>query len=59
MGVPKNHKERFTKITCRKAFTKKSTKKTKAGFFSILFYRGYGRFSVRGGKKHDKTSEKI
>ena len=54
MGVQKHYKKRFTKKSCRKVFTNKSTKQSQTDFFSILFYHVFGRFSVRGVQKHDK-----
>jgi hypothetical protein len=41
-----------------KSFSKKSTKKSKTDFFSDFVYHVFGRFSVRGVKKHDKKSQK-
>jgi hypothetical protein len=37
MGVQKHHQKRFAKKSCRKVFTKNSTKNPKPIFFSILF----------------------
>jgi hypothetical protein len=54
MGVHRHYKKRFTKKSCRKVFTKKSTKQSQTDCFSIFFYHVFGRFSVRGDQKHDK-----
>jgi hypothetical protein len=58
MGVQKHNKKRLTKKSCRKPFTKKSTKKSQTDFFSIFFYHVFGRFSVRGVQKHEKKISK-
>jgi hypothetical protein len=59
MGVQTHYKKRFTKRSCRKVFTKDSTKNPKP-IFSRFFYHVFGRFSVRGVQKHDqKNIEKI
>jgi hypothetical protein len=42
-----------------KSLQKNRPKKSQTGFFSILFYHVFGRFSVRGVQKHDKKSRKI
>jgi hypothetical protein len=55
MGVQKHYNERVAEKSCRKAFSKKSTKKT-PDFFSIAVYHVFGSFSVRGVQKHDKKS---
>ena len=49
MGVQKHHKKRFAKKSCRKVFTKSSTKNPKPTFLG-LFYHVFGRFSVRGAQ---------
>jgi hypothetical protein len=48
------------KKSCRngKGFYKKFGQKSKSDFFSVLFYHVFGRFSVRGVKKHDKKKSK-
>jgi hypothetical protein len=51
MGVPKYYKKRFENKSCRKVFTKKSTKNRKPIFLGF-FYPVFGRFSVRRVKKH-------
>jgi hypothetical protein len=56
MGVQKHYKKRLTQKSCRKLFTKKSTKKSQTDFFSIFFYHVFGRFSVKGVQKHDKKN---
>jgi hypothetical protein len=38
-----------------KSFYQKTDKKSQTGFFSILFYHVFGRFSARGVKKHSKN----
>jgi hypothetical protein len=47
-------KKRFGKKTRRKVFAKESTKQSKTDFLDI-FYHVFGRFSVRGVQKRDKT----
>jgi hypothetical protein len=45
------------KKPCRKVFTqKKNDQKSKTDFFSIFCYHVFGRFSVTGVQKHDKTN---
>jgi hypothetical protein len=47
------------KQSCRKVFTKQSTKKSKTDFFDF-FNHVFGRFSARGVQKQHKTNmEKI
>jgi hypothetical protein len=46
------------KKSCRKVFTKNSTKNPKPTFSRNLFYHVFGRFSVRGVQKHDKKYRK-
>jgi hypothetical protein len=41
------------KKSCRKVFTKNSTKNPKPIFSRILFYHVFGRFSMKGVQKHD------
>jgi hypothetical protein len=54
MGVQKHHKK-----SCRKVFTKNSTKNPKPTFSRSFVYHVFGRFSMRGVQKHDKKiSEK-
>jgi hypothetical protein len=55
MGVQKHHKKGFTERSCRKVFTKKSTKNPKP-IFPRFFCHVFGRFSVRAGQKHDKRN---
>jgi hypothetical protein len=52
--TPQDHKKHFAKTSCRKFFTKKSTKKSKTEFFSIYFNHIFGRFSVREVQSRDK-----
>jgi hypothetical protein len=60
MGVQKHYKKRFTKKSCRKVFTKNSTKNPKPTFSQFFCYPVFGRFSMRGVQKHDKKNiEKI
>jgi hypothetical protein len=48
------------KKSCRKQFTKNSTKNPKPTFSRKDFYHVFGRFSMRGVQKHDqKNIEKI
>jgi hypothetical protein len=56
-GSSKTLQKTFYKKGVSKRFYQKNDKKNKTGFFSI-FYHVYGRFSVRGGQKHDKKSPK-
>jgi hypothetical protein len=42
------------KKSCRKVFTKNSTKIPKPTFSRISFYHVFGRFSARGVQKRDK-----
>jgi hypothetical protein len=42
------------KKSCRKCFTKNSTKNPKPTFSRFIFYHVFGRFSMRGVQKHDK-----
>jgi hypothetical protein len=61
MGVQKHYKKRCTKRSCRKVFTKKSTKNPKPSpflEFSFITFLGFGRFSMRGVQKHDKKISK-
>jgi hypothetical protein len=53
-GFKNTTKNVLQKKSCRKVFTKKSTKNPKPAFSRICFYHVFGRFSIRGGKKHDK-----
>jgi hypothetical protein len=46
------------KKSSRKVFTKKSTKSPKPIFSRFFVYHVFGRFSVRGGQKHDKKYRK-
>jgi hypothetical protein len=46
------------KKSCRKFFTKKSTKNPKPTLSRFFFYHVSGRFSMRGGQKHDKKYQK-
>jgi hypothetical protein len=56
-GSSKTLQKRFAKKSCRKVFTKKSTKiQNQTDFFSISFYHVFGRFSVRGVQKYDKEN---
>jgi hypothetical protein len=57
-GSSKALQKTFFKQIVSKSFSKKSTKKPKTDFFSILFYHVFGRFSVRGVQKHDKQISK-
>jgi hypothetical protein len=50
MGVQKHSKTRCTKKSCR--FKKKSTKKSKTDFFSVLFSRFWAFLGERSKKKH-------
>jgi hypothetical protein len=46
--------------SCVEKFFKKIDQKSKTDFFSNLFSHVFGRFSMRGAKKHDlKNVEKI
>jgi hypothetical protein len=56
MGIQKHYKKHFTKRSCRKVFTKKSTKNPKPTFsrFFITFL-GVSRW---GAQKHDKKYRK-
>jgi hypothetical protein len=45
------------KTSCRKVFTKNSTKNPRP-IFPRFFYHVFGRFSVRGVQKHDKKYRK-
>jgi hypothetical protein len=60
MGVQKHYKKGYTKQTksCRKVFTKNSTKNPKPTFSRTFFYHVFGRFSMRGVQKHDKKYRK-
>jgi hypothetical protein len=57
MGVQKHNKTRVTKKSCRKVFTKKSTKKSGTDFFAIFLSRLWP-FLGEGSSKHDKKSQK-
>jgi hypothetical protein len=57
-GVQKHHKKRFRKKSCRKVFTKNSTKNPKPTFSRIFCYHVFGRFSMRGVQKRDKKYRK-
>jgi hypothetical protein len=46
------------KTSCRKVFTKNSTKNPKPIFFLVFFYHVFGRFSVRGVLKQDYIQNK-
>jgi hypothetical protein len=50
-GSSKTLQKRFAKKSCRKAFTKNSTKNSQLLFLDF-FYHVFGRFSVRGVQKH-------
>jgi hypothetical protein len=58
-GVKKTlQKNVLQKGSCRKVFTKNSTKNPKPIVSRFLFYHVFGRFSVRGVRKHDKKYRK-
>jgi hypothetical protein len=46
------------KKSCRKKFTKNLTKNPKPTFSRKYFYHVFGRFSMRGVKKHDKKKNR-
>jgi hypothetical protein len=56
MGVQKHYQKRFAKKSCRKVFTKNSTKNPKPTFSRFFFNHVFGRFSMRGVQKHDKKN---
>jgi hypothetical protein len=59
-GSSKTLQKTFYKKIVSKSFYKKIDQKSKTDFFSDLFYHVFGRFSMRGVQKHDKTNiEKI
>jgi hypothetical protein len=54
MGVQRHYKKRFTKKSCRKAFTKNSTPKK----IDQVFGRFLDEHPMRGVQKHDKKISK-
>jgi hypothetical protein len=58
MGVQNTTKSVLQKKSCRKVFYKKFDQKSKTDFFSIFFNHVFGRFSMRGVKKHDNKYRK-
>jgi hypothetical protein len=53
-GSSKTSQKTFYKKIVSKSFYKKIDKNSQTDFFSVLFHHVFGRFSVRGVKKHDK-----
>jgi hypothetical protein len=52
-GSPKTQQKTFYKKNRVERFLQKNRQKSKTHFFSICFYRVFGRFSVRAVQKHD------
>jgi hypothetical protein len=60
MGVQKHYKKNVLQKNRVKKFLPKSRPKNpQTDFFSNLFYHAFGRFSVRGAKKHGKKCQKM